>query len=380
MLVIDAHQANEKRELKIEASSGLGGTYKLEVGGQSSGWSGTGTLEGESGTGDLSGFEGKGRVTAGSDLVKEVTTITGTLAVGQTLEGVTGVPNGTEVIEIVGSTAKLSANATAGAETLRTIRAGLTTVSGVSGGPFLAGHAIGGPGIQLGTTIASVGAGTLTLSKVPTDTATGAALITGSTTVGGLSGAVGHLSVGLLVSGPGIPAGTTIASVGAGEASFTLSKPPGSSGATSLSADLAFSAGETVVREAVEKLSPLAPGSVAVERLWLHLPGHPHARIQGPPRRLRLSRDLQRLGPDRHRALLHGDPDPGPGRRHPLPLALRRHPGPLRRPRHQRDRRQGRRPRPRLGRQLRPGLARMRRNPPEPLRIRRAGSSPGRGR
>ena len=268
VLVIDAHQANEKRELKIEASSGLGGTYKLEVGGQSSGWSGTGTLEGESGTGNLSGFEGKGKTQAGSNLVTELTATTGALAVGHRIEG-NGIPAGATVLSCSPSCASptsltMSANANFSIAGV-TLRVGTLTVSNFSGGPFLAGQAITGPGIQSNTTIASLGAGTLTLSKVPTDTATGAALVAGSTTVGGLSGAVGHLSVGLLVSGPGIQAGTTIASVGAGEASFTLSKPPSSSGSVALSADLAFSAGEFAVQAALEKLSPLAPGSVKVE-------------------------------------------------------------------------------------------------------------------
>ena len=277
VLVIDAHQANEKRELKIEASSGLGGTYKLELGGQSSGWSGTGTLEGESGTGDLSGFEGKGKLTNGSNVIESVTYTSGAPEVGQRVEAFLGIPAGTTILSCSPSCAAatsltLSQNATASTANPTTIKAGLLAVANLSGGPFLAGHAISGPGIQAGTTIASVGAGTLTLSKIPTDTATGAALVAGSTTVGGLSGAVGHLSVGLLVSGTGIQAGTTIASVGAGETSFTLSKPPSSSGSVALSADLAFSAGEFAVQAALEKLSPLATGSVAAEKIGSDTP------------------------------------------------------------------------------------------------------------
>jgi len=92
----------------------------------------------------------------------------------------------------------------------------ITAVSSTTG--LVAGEPVAGIGIPTGATIASTGTTTITLS-VPVATYTGTT-ISGSATIISMSYTAG-LSVGEAVSGPGIPTGATIASIGTG--TITLS-------------------------------------------------------------------------------------------------------------------------------------------------------------
>ena len=162
----------------------------------------------------------EGATTAGSNQVTATTHATGSLHVGdatnlEAAEGrgtlTAGSPNVTSLL-----TAGGRANLTAGSNELTSFKTQF--------GEFLVGQPIAGEGIPAATTIATVGTGTLTLSK-PVEA--------------GKSGTEVHISsqgpqpfgVGQPIEaaeGKGIPAGTTIASVGAG--TLTLSAPAVSSG------------------------------------------------------------------------------------------------------------------------------------------------------
>src|SRR5262249_44541976 len=145
LLVIDKQGIGERQQVTLQAAASLGGTYKLSYEGNSTGWSGSATLTGETGSGNLSGAEGTGKVSAGSSEIKGVSTSSGVFAVGQKIEGVFGIADGTEITEVLGTTLKLSAAASSGSETERTIRAGSTTVTGFTGS-FIIGQAISGAG------------------------------------------------------------------------------------------------------------------------------------------------------------------------------------------------------------------------------------------
>jgi hypothetical protein len=93
-------------------------------------------------------------------------------------------------------------------------------------GEFAVGQSVSGPGIFAGTTIVAFDEGkeTLTLSQTAEASGTGVALSAGSPLVTNLATSAGQFTAGQQISGPGIPAETTILSVGAGQ--LTLSKPP----------------------------------------------------------------------------------------------------------------------------------------------------------
>jgi hypothetical protein len=93
-------------------------------------------------------------------------------------------------------------------------------------GAFAVGQTISGPGIRPGTTIVAFDKDkeTLTLSTLAEASGTGVALSAGSPIVTNLTTTAGQFTAGQQISGPGIPAETTILSVGAGQ--LVLSKPP----------------------------------------------------------------------------------------------------------------------------------------------------------
>jgi hypothetical protein len=133
-----------------------------------------------SGTGDLSAATGTGKTTAGSNIIQSVTTSSGAFAVGQEIGGEGSLLNGVEVTAIPGPgelevsvPAVLSSNGvvlTAGSDQITAF----TPIAGSVG----VGTEVVGPGIARGTTVIQVGAGTLTLSRPTTVSAT-AATITG---------------------------------------------------------------------------------------------------------------------------------------------------------------------------------------------------------
>ena len=277
LLAFDSTTAQEKQELRIEAASGLGGTYKLSFEGQVTGWEGEATLAGgEAGSGDVTGASGTGKITNGSTEITEVATTSGAFAVGYPVEGeafagASLFEPGTTItaVDAANHTLTISQPAKFSFDK-RNFRAGFVEVANVSGGPFTAGRAIAGEGIQPGTTIASCSPScaspiSLTLSKVAIDTATGVALNAGSLEATGLQTTAGKLSEGEEMSGTGILPGTTVTAVNEGAGTFTLSKPPTIAGAsTDLSADLPAAAGGEVISKALQKLSTIGAGKVLV--------------------------------------------------------------------------------------------------------------------
>ncbi len=119
------------------------------------------------------------------------------------------------------------ATGTLGAKGTGTLTADSTEITDVttSEGAFEVGMRLSAPGIPNGTTIAAVGAGTLTLSQLATETGARSLTAVGSKTVRSVSVSQGSFAVGMHVSAPGIPVGTTIAAVNSGAQTLTLSEP-----------------------------------------------------------------------------------------------------------------------------------------------------------
>ena len=183
---------------------------------------------------------GTANTTSGSN---QLTNVGGasSLAVGQVVAA-PGVPAGTTITAISGSTVTLSANATATATgvAVSATSAGIgTTVSGsnaitglvtaASSGTLTSGSTavtalgmrtsrwviglpVSGPGIPAGTTVTATSGTGLTLSQAATASGTGVSLVS----EGPLP-----FSIGQEIEGPGIPAGTTVTGVSPG--SLTLS-------------------------------------------------------------------------------------------------------------------------------------------------------------
>lgn len=128
---------------------------------------------------------------------------------------------------------------------------GSTVVTSVAttGKSFLVGQEISGPGIPAGTTISALGAGTITLSQAATETATGAALTapTGSANV--------PTNEQQTVTVGGAPTGGT----------FTLTfSTPNPSNTTATTAGIPFGASSAEVQAALEALANVGAGNVAV--------------------------------------------------------------------------------------------------------------------
>jgi hypothetical protein len=104
-------------------------------------------------------------LTAGSKTVTAAIASTGAFAVGQAISG-TGIPGGTTITAINGSTLTLSNLATANGP--QSLAAG--------GAPLAVGQEVSGPGIPSGALIAATNGQTLTLSANATATASGASL------------------------------------------------------------------------------------------------------------------------------------------------------------------------------------------------------------
>jgi hypothetical protein len=143
---------------------------------------GTGTVEVTggplaTGTGNLFGpVSATGKLTNLSPTVEEVANAT-EFVVGQTIEG-EGIPPGTTILAVEGEKLTLSASATASAPgvALTGVASNIVTNVAPTAGTFEKGKEIVGAGIPAGTTIESVGAKTLTLSKPATKAGTGVAL------------------------------------------------------------------------------------------------------------------------------------------------------------------------------------------------------------
>jgi hypothetical protein len=222
-------------------ASGSASVTKLVTGagsGTVSGATGIGTLtSGSTSVSSLVAATGIGTVTSGSVTVTSVTVSVGVFLVGQPVSGY-GIPAGTTVTAVSGSTLTLSKAAVA---------SGIVLVSSEGPAPFLVGEAVSGPGIPAGTTIAGVQAGGLTLSAAATESTSGVLLESGSATVTSVTKSLGVFLAGQRVSGSGISPGTTIAGVSG--STLTLSAP--ASGVSGVISIVSEGPGPFAVGEAV---------------------------------------------------------------------------------------------------------------------------------
>ncbi len=141
-----------------------------------------------------------GNTVSGSTSVTNVTGVAN-LLIGETVAG-TGIPPGTTITAISGTTLTLSAAATA-TGTAVSLTAGSTLLTNVSTLIGLAvGQTITGPGIPTGTTITAI---------TPSFSLTGNTT-RGSTSITNVSSTAG-LVIGQVISGPGIPANSIIKSI-----------------------------------------------------------------------------------------------------------------------------------------------------------------------
>lgn len=198
-----------------------------------------------SGKGDLSAATGTGTLAKGFSQITGLTATTGTFTAGQTIEGA-GIPTGTTITSVSGTgTLGLSrpAQESLGATGKGDLSEGSQTITGakVASGAFAVGLAISGPKIPTGTTIlaveeTSLGVFKLTISKAveaggsatEAQLSAGVALSAGSKAITNLATTAGRFAPGQTIEAAGIPAGTTIVSVGPGE--LTISKAPTQAG------------------------------------------------------------------------------------------------------------------------------------------------------
>ncbi|HIJ63098.1 MAG TPA: hypothetical protein HPQ04_10450, partial [Rhodospirillaceae bacterium] len=191
----------------------------------------------------------QGTLSKNSNMVTAVSCTTG-LAIGQAIAG-PGLPSGTTITAITPTTLTLSQSAGSNQAAIPlavgpgifgvfgSLTAASTTVTGLSSTLGLAvGSAVAGPGIQVGTLIQSLGAGTMTLTQPALASASSAFLFvsqdvfsitgtiaSGSNLVTNLSTMTG-LTVGEAIVDPlgNLPAGTTIVSIDTGQSSLVLSQ------------------------------------------------------------------------------------------------------------------------------------------------------------
>ena len=173
-----------------------------------------------------------GVLTNGSAIIQSVSSLTG-LINGQPITG-TGIPAGTTIVSSSGTTITMSNNATANSALTTAYTFTAFTVAGSNvvtpTGSFnglVIGQAVTGPGIPAGTTITAIGTATVTLSNnaTVTSTATPTGITTaGSQTITGVSSIAG-LVVGQVISGPGIPTNPLTTINAASGTTITLSSP-----------------------------------------------------------------------------------------------------------------------------------------------------------
>ena len=217
------------------------GAFTLTFNGQTTGGTGAGNLV--EGTNTVSGLitaKGSGAITSGSLSATGVTTTIGKFIVGQPVSG-TGIPAGTKVTAVNGTTLTLSAAATA------TNPAVEITSNGPL--PFASGQMISGTGIPAGTTITTASAGSLVLS---------------ANAEAGSTGPVSNLSSGLAFNATNAQVQTALtglSSIAAGN--VTVSGGPGASG-TSFSITFAGTLANTPVPLLTADSSKLTGGTATV--------------------------------------------------------------------------------------------------------------------
>jgi hypothetical protein len=166
-----------------------------------------------------------GTLTNGSNTITNLSTING-LVIGQPITAVSGIPAGTTITGVNATSLTMSnnASATSPGSTLLPFTGivtntskNITLVSSFTG--LTVGQVVGGPGIPAGSTIATLTPATNTIVMNNAATATSTIPITaanvtsGSNIVSGL-GSVAGILVGQTISGTGIPGSTTVTIIG----------------------------------------------------------------------------------------------------------------------------------------------------------------------
>ncbi len=144
--------------------------------------------------------------------------------------------------------------------------AGVNDITGLNttSGTFLAGDQISGAGIPAGTTIQSVHAGTIVLSS-EAEASGVVALKAGSDEITGLATTSGLFVEGQEVSGPGIPAGTTIIALDRVAGTLTLSSEITAEGShVALSSAIPYHPSAAQVSAALESLPAIGSHNVSV--------------------------------------------------------------------------------------------------------------------
>lgn len=268
-----------EQRITIEGAP-TGGTFALTFNGQTTGAAGSGDVAGGSGTGtgDLNFFaSGVVNITRGSTVVNGLQQVKGVFAVGEPITDFEAadsgghvahqIPPGTKIVAVdpIAQTLTLSNAATASLNTVPVISA-TKTISGVGSttGTFEVGQRLSAPGLPPDTAITAVGPGTLTVSNFPTSAGSGVSLTASPDMVANLSISAGSFLNGEVISGPGIPAGTTVTSNEAGVLRLSAES-------TAAGSAVALDAG--LPRDAEPEL---------VERALEGLPNGPRVRILGP--------------------------------------------------------------------------------------------------
>ena len=178
--------------------------------------SGEGDLSFGSGTGDLSAATGTGELTEHSPVVTGVvkTSATGAFEVGQEVSGI-GIPGATTILGFPApGELELSAEVEEGFTGVEELHAGSKTVKSVltsPGSEFAVGQEVSGPGVPAGATIAAVLSPTELELSQPAEKAEIPAALTGtSKRITEVTTASGFFTPGQEISGTGIPAGTTV--------------------------------------------------------------------------------------------------------------------------------------------------------------------------
>jgi hypothetical protein len=233
----EANEPDDRQSLAVRATGGLfglsfedarlGGEASVDLTDHSTEASAlatataTATLSAAAGTGNVAGAVGKGTASSGLATITGVTATSGSFLVGQGIVGA-GIPSGATIskVEPEGSLERLRISAPVTASVVDdSLSSGAAEVTGltVKEGAFAVGQRIVGPGIPQGTTIVSVSGGNLTLSAPATAPGTGISLNAGSTVLTSVVAGIGTLESGHSIRGEGIPVGTTITKVDAGE-------------------------------------------------------------------------------------------------------------------------------------------------------------------
>ncbi len=212
--------------------------------------------------------------------IEDIATESGAFQVGETIEDaeVKGIPPGATIVSCSPSCGAGATELTISDYVARgnysDLRAGSPQLTGLTGGLFAEGDAIWAAGLQTKTTVESCSPScasptSLTISKLPTQTAAGASLYAGSLEASAMHTTSGAPTVGEQLSGTGILPGTLVTAVDEGAGSFTLDRPPSASGtSTDLEADLPASSAAAAPRttqRVLEALPAIGARNVGVD-------------------------------------------------------------------------------------------------------------------